>query len=68
MKKMVLRSLVSLAVVFVIGTAAPAPVAADRIDPAALEAKASALYGSLAALGDEWRGSLGSDLGGLLAR
>jgi hypothetical protein len=67
MKKMVLRSLVSLAVVFVIGTAAPVPAAAERIDPAALEAKAAALYGSLAGLGDEWRGSLGGDLRGLLA-
>jgi hypothetical protein len=64
--KTVLRSLVSLAVVFVIATAAPSPAAAQRVDPAALEAKASALYDSLAARGDEWRGSFGGDLRGLL--
>ena len=64
--KMVLRFLAGLAVVLLLGTAAAVPASAQRTDPAALEAKASALYDSLAGRGDAWRGSLGGDLRDLL--
>ncbi len=64
--KMVLRVLAGLAIVLVLGTMAAAPASAEQIDPAALQAKASALYDSLAERGDAWRGSLGGDLRGLV--
>ena len=49
-----------------IESAAAGPASAQRTDPAALKAKAAALYDSLAGRGDEWRGSLGGDVRGLL--
>jgi hypothetical protein len=59
--KIVCRCLAGLAVVLVLGTAVAAPVSAQP-DPAALEAKASALSDSLAARADAVRGRLGGDL------
>ena len=64
--KIVRRFLAGLAVVLLLGTAAVVPVSAQRMDPASLEVKASALYDSLAGRGDAWRGSLGADLRGLV--
>ena len=56
--KMVLRSLVGLAVALVIGTVIAVPAAADPLGAAdAVQAKASALSGALEARADALRGS-----------